>query len=159
MGWVWVKIIRLMVHQGYSSVKLAFFLSFLPARAWCEQQDCWCSSMLLSDVCWTPAVSATLLLLFHADDNTVKMATRCSYYCENSFDLVVLEEVLGYPQGSTDHTLRTTALKLATSNRNNRTGQILRLTVPSHLYWILLFLSQNTKGEHSLFKVTQMMQM
>ena len=61
------------------------------------------------------------------------------------------------PPGVHGPHLRATASKLASSERNNSTGQISRLSVASHLSWSLLVLSQNTEAERSLFKVTQVM--
>ena len=97
-----------------------------------------------------------MLLTITVEQSVKKQVSQCYY--ENHFDLVDLREAQGYPQGSTDHTLRMTALQLASSNRNNRTGRVSRLSVASHLSWNLLVLSQNTKAERSLFTVTQMMQ-
>lgn len=61
------------------------------------------------------------------------------------------------PPGSTEHAKKYSFKALLTIGITGR--QISRLTVPSHLYWILVFLFQNANVQHSLFKENLMIRM
>lgn len=61
------------------------------------------------------------------------------------------------PPGSTDHAEKHSSKALLTGGITGR--QISRLTVPSHLYWIVVFLFQNANVQHSLFKENLAMRM
>lgn len=61
------------------------------------------------------------------------------------------------PPGSTEHAKKYSFKALLTVGITGR--QISGLTVPSHLYWILVFLFQNANVQHSLFKENLMIRM